>query len=98
VSGNTINSGGAENTMGGGRGKLMRISTCAIVGTGTTTANAKSVTPKSNFFILLPPLSFTVAILVKIAFFISLLLCKNNDLRIAFTNALPTAGQICALR
>jgi hypothetical protein len=41
--------------MGGGRGKLMRISTAAIVGIGTTITNAKSIAPKSNFFILLPP-------------------------------------------
>jgi hypothetical protein len=55
VSGNTINSGGAENTMGGGRGKLMRIFTCAIVGIGTTMANAKKIVPKKNLLILLPP-------------------------------------------
>jgi hypothetical protein len=41
--------------MGGGRGKLMRISTAAIVGIGTTTTNAKSTVPKSNFFIFSPP-------------------------------------------
>jgi hypothetical protein len=48
--------------MGGGRGILMCISTPAIVGIGTTITNAKSIVPKSNFFILLPPLSFSDAI------------------------------------
>jgi hypothetical protein len=42
--------------MGGGREILTLISTAAIVGMGTTIANAKSIVPKSNFFILLPPL------------------------------------------
>jgi hypothetical protein len=50
-----MNSGGAANTMGGGRGKLMRISTRAIVGIGTTITNAKNIVSKSNFFILLTP-------------------------------------------
>jgi len=48
--------------MGGGRGKLMCISTSAIVGIGTTITNAKSIVPKRYFFILLPPLSFSDAI------------------------------------
>jgi hypothetical protein len=56
VSGRTIISGGAANTMGGGRGILTCISTPAIVGIGTTITNAKSIVPKSNFFIFLPPL------------------------------------------
>jgi hypothetical protein len=43
--------------MGGGRGKLMCISTAAIVGIGTTISNAKKNVPRSNFFILLPPSS-----------------------------------------
>ena len=47
--------GGAGNTMGGGKEILMLIPTCAIVGIGTTMTNAKSIVPKSNFFILLPP-------------------------------------------
>jgi hypothetical protein len=34
----------------------MCISTAAIVGIGTTITNAKSIVPKSIFFILLPPL------------------------------------------
>jgi hypothetical protein len=42
--------------MGGGRGILMCISTAAIVGIGTTITNAKSIVPKSNCFILLPPI------------------------------------------
>jgi hypothetical protein len=42
--------------MGGGRGKLMPIFTCAIVGIGTTITNAKSIVPKSNFFILFSPI------------------------------------------
>jgi hypothetical protein len=41
--------------MGGGRGIPMLISIPAIVGIGTTIANAKRIVPKSNFFILLPP-------------------------------------------
>jgi 4-diphosphocytidyl-2C-methyl-D-erythritol kinase len=55
VSGITINSGGAANTMGGGRAMLTLMFTAAIVGIGTTLTNAKSIVPKSNFFILLPP-------------------------------------------
>ena len=43
----------------------MRISTCAIVGIGTTIANANKIAPKRNLFILLPPLYFTEAILIK---------------------------------
>jgi hypothetical protein len=42
--------------MGGGRGKLMRISTAAIVLFGKTLINAKRIVTKSNFFILLPPI------------------------------------------
>jgi hypothetical protein len=42
--------------MGGGRGKLMRISTCAIVGIGTIIINAKSIVPKNNFFMTPPPI------------------------------------------
>jgi hypothetical protein len=42
--------------MGGGRGKLILISTPAIVENGTTIANAKKIATDSNFFILLPPL------------------------------------------
>jgi hypothetical protein len=45
--------------MGGGRGILMCISTAAIVGVGTTIINANSIVPKSNFFILLPPVLIT---------------------------------------
>jgi hypothetical protein len=48
--------------MGGGREILTLISTAAIVGIGTTITNAKSTVPKSNFFILLPPLFITDAI------------------------------------
>jgi hypothetical protein len=40
---------------GGGRGIPMCISTAAIVGIGTTITDANSIVPKSNFFILLPP-------------------------------------------
>jgi hypothetical protein len=40
---------------GGGRGIPMCISTADIAGIGTTIINAKSVVPKSNFFILLSP-------------------------------------------
>jgi hypothetical protein len=43
--------------MCGGRGMLMLISTLAIVGKGSAIANAKSIVPKSNLFILQPPLS-----------------------------------------
>jgi hypothetical protein len=38
--------------MGGGREMLMPTSTLAIVGIGNTSTNAKSIVPKSNFFIL----------------------------------------------
>ncbi len=40
---------------GGGNPIPMPILTSAIVGTGTTIVNAKSIAPKSNFFILLSP-------------------------------------------
>jgi hypothetical protein len=43
--------------MGGGREIPKPIFTSAIVGIGTTTANAKSNVAKNNFFISLPPLS-----------------------------------------
>jgi hypothetical protein len=36
----------------------MCMSTAAIVGIGTTITNAKSIVPKSNFFIVLPPTHF----------------------------------------
>ena len=55
MSGITINSGGATNTIGGGREIPMFISTLAIVGIGMTNINVKSIIPKNNFFILLPP-------------------------------------------
>ena len=42
----------AANMMGGGREMLMLTSTLAIVGKGSTSTNAKSIVPKSNFFIL----------------------------------------------
>jgi hypothetical protein len=48
---------GPANTISGGRGIPILIFTPAIVGIGTTTTNAKSIVAKSNFFILLPPLS-----------------------------------------
>jgi hypothetical protein len=38
--------------MGGGREMLMPTSTLAIVGIENTSTNAKSIIPKSNFFIL----------------------------------------------
>jgi hypothetical protein len=41
--------------MGGGREIPILISTSAIVGMGTTIANAERIVPKSNFFMLLPP-------------------------------------------
>jgi hypothetical protein len=37
--------------MGGGKGIPTCISTPAIVGIGTATTNAKTIVPKSNFFI-----------------------------------------------
>jgi hypothetical protein len=55
VSGITINSGGAGNMMGGGRGILILIFTSANVGMGTTTASAKRIVHKNSFFIFLPP-------------------------------------------
>ena len=42
----------ATNMMGGGREMLMPTSTLAIVRKGSTSTNAKSIVPKSNFFIL----------------------------------------------
>jgi hypothetical protein len=42
--------------MGGGRGNPICISTAAIVLIGKTLINAKKIVPKSNFFILLPPI------------------------------------------
>jgi hypothetical protein len=42
--------------MGGGREIPIPIFTSAIVGIGTTIANAKRIVLQSNFFILLPPL------------------------------------------
>jgi hypothetical protein len=53
VSGSTINTGGAANTMGGGREMLMPTATLAIVGIGNTSTNAKSIVPNNNFFIFL---------------------------------------------
>jgi hypothetical protein len=47
----TTNSGGAANTMGGGREILMPTTTFAIVGIGNTSTNANSIGPKSSFFI-----------------------------------------------
>jgi hypothetical protein len=41
--------------MGGGRGILTFISTLAIVEVGAVITNAKSIVPKSNFFIFSPP-------------------------------------------
>jgi hypothetical protein len=41
--------------MGGGRGKLILISTPALAEIGTTIANAKKIVTESNLFILLPP-------------------------------------------
>jgi hypothetical protein len=55
VSGITTTAGGALNLMGG-REIPIPIFTPAIVGIGTTITNAKRIVPKSNFFILLPPL------------------------------------------
>jgi hypothetical protein len=45
--------------MGGGREIPILISTAAIVMIGKTLTNAKRIVPKSNFFILLPPLFFS---------------------------------------
>jgi hypothetical protein len=41
--------------MGGGRGKLMCISTAATVGRGMTITNTRKIVPKSNLLIFLPP-------------------------------------------
>jgi hypothetical protein len=43
--------------MGGGKPILTLTPTCAIVGRGTTLTNAKSIAPKSTFFMLSPPVS-----------------------------------------
>jgi hypothetical protein len=55
--------------MGGGKPILTFIPTCAMVGIGTTITNAKSIVPKSNFFILLSPLSITVLPLISLSLF-----------------------------
>jgi len=62
VSGITITSGGAANTMGGGKEIPIPIFTPAFVRIGVKITNAKNIVPKSSFFILLPPLSITDAI------------------------------------
>jgi hypothetical protein len=53
-----MTTGGAGNTISGGSGREIPIfiSTSAIVIVGKTLTNAKRIVPKSNFFILLPPL------------------------------------------
>jgi hypothetical protein len=51
--------------MGGGRGMLTLIATCAIVGTETAIANAKSIVPKSNLFNVL--VSFVLFLRASIA-------------------------------
>jgi hypothetical protein len=59
VSGNTTTFGGAWNVISGGNGIEIPTltSTPAIVMIGKALTNAKRIIPKSNFFILLPPLS-----------------------------------------
>jgi len=57
VSGITTTSTGPGNTITGGSGIPILMFTSAIIGTGTAMTNAKNTIPKSNFFILLPPLS-----------------------------------------
>jgi hypothetical protein len=46
--------------MGGGLAILTFISIPAIVGIGSMNINVKSIIPKNNFFILLPPIQITV--------------------------------------
>jgi hypothetical protein len=46
--------------IGGGKGIPIFIFTAAIVMIGKTLTNAKSIVPKSSFFILLPPLLFSL--------------------------------------
>lgn len=43
--------------MGGGRGIPILMFTSAIVGLGTTISSARSIVPRSIFFIFMPPLS-----------------------------------------
>jgi hypothetical protein len=62
VPGSSIVSGGAENAIGGGSETPICTDTCAIVGIATEITNAKSIAPKSNFFMLFPPLSISDAI------------------------------------
>jgi len=59
VSGNTTTFGGASNVISGGSGIEIPTlaATPAIVMIGKTLTNAKRIVPKSNFFILSPPLS-----------------------------------------
>jgi hypothetical protein len=55
VSGSTINWGGAANTMGGGAPILTLTLTCAMAGAETAIVSAKSIAPKKDLVILLPP-------------------------------------------
>jgi hypothetical protein len=58
VSGNTTTFGGASNVISGGSGIEIPTltSTAAIVMIGKAPIKAKKIIPKSNFFILSPPL------------------------------------------
>jgi len=49
-----MTSGAIVNVITGGRGIPILMFTSAIVGIGTAITNAKSIVPKSNFFILFP--------------------------------------------
>ena len=65
--------------MGGGSEIPMLISTSAIVGIGTTIANAKRIVTNSNFFMLLPPLTSILVRLFSIVVF--------TALKLVFTSA-----------
>jgi hypothetical protein len=51
----TITSGGALNAMGGGTVMRTFMPACAMLGMGTTIANAKSIVPRSAFSNPVPP-------------------------------------------
>jgi len=52
-----MTSGAIVNVITGGRGIPILMFTSAIVGRGTAVMKTKSIVPKHNFFISLPPLS-----------------------------------------
>jgi hypothetical protein len=68
VSGITITSGGAENTIAGGSENPICISTSAIVETGAIIANTKRLVPNASFFMMFPPLAILLPFVVHNGF------------------------------